>query len=283
MKIGKFNVTTLETGTLGIDGGAMFGVVPKKLWERTNPADEENRITLSGRVLFIENENRKIIVDTGTGIGWKEKFANIFRIEHQSGSLYDSLAKVGVKPEDITDVIITHLHFDHVGGAVNFDENGETYPAFPNAKYHVNKKQFEWAKAPSRRDRASYFPNRFMPMYETGQYVFHEGNAQLEDEIEILEINGHTPGQQLVKVSDGSNAVFYCADLIPTAGHVPLPFIMGFDLFPLTTLEEKLKFLPSAAEENWLLVFEHDPENVAVTVRHTEKDDYAVDKRFDKI
>jgi glyoxylase-like metal-dependent hydrolase (beta-lactamase superfamily II) len=280
MKIGNFNVTTLETGTLGIDGGAMFGVVPKPLWTRTNPADEQNRITLSGRVLFLENENQKIIVDTGTGVGWKEKFANIFRIEHSSGSLYDSLAKRGIKPEEITDVIITHLHFDHIGGAVNFDEDGNTYPAFPNAKYHVNKKQFDWAKNPSRRDRASYFENRFMPMYETGQYVFHEGDTQLADELEIIEINGHTPGQQLVKVSDGENTILYCADLIPTAGHVPLPFIMGFDLFPLTTLVEKLKFLPKAAEENWLLVFEHDPENVAVTVRHTEKDDYAVDKRF---
>lgn len=280
MKIGKFNISTLETGTLGIDGGAMFGVVPKNLWTRTNPADEQNRITLAGRVLFIQSENKKIIIDTGTGIGWREKFANIFRIEHESGTLYDSLKKAGVAPEEITDVIITHLHFDHIGGAVNFDEDGNTYPAFPNARYHVNKKQFDWAKNPSRRDKASYFENRFMPMYNTGQYVFHEGDVQLEDEIEIMEINGHTPGQQIVKVSDGDKTLLYCADLIPTAGHVPLPFIMGFDLFPLTTLEEKLKLLPKAAEENWLLVFEHDPENIGVTVKHTDRDDFAVDKKF---
>ncbi len=283
MKIGKYSVSTLETGTLGIDGGAMFGVVPKPLWERTNPADEQNRITLSGRVLLIENGQKKIIVDTGTGIGWREKFANIFRIEHQSGSLYSSLEKRGIKPEEITDVIITHLHFDHVGGAVIFDEEGNTSPAFPNAKYHINKKQFEWAKNPSRRDRASYFENRFMPMYKTGQYEFHEGDFRLDEEVELLEINGHTPGQQLVKVSDGENTILYCADLIPTAGHVPLPFIMGFDLFPLTTLEEKLRFLPKAVEEKWLLVFEHDPENVAVTVKKTEKNDFAIDKRFAEI
>ncbi len=278
MKIGKYEVSYLETGTLGLDGGAMFGVIPKPLWERTNPADEKNRITLAARCLLLESDSRKILIDTGAGQSWDEKFNKIYRMDF-SNTLFNSLNAKGIKPEEITDVLLTHLHFDHVGGAVVFDENGKPLPAFPNAKYVIQKGQYEWGLNPSLRDKASYFPNRYVTLFNEGLLNFVEGDTQFDDEIELLETNGHTDSHQMVKISDGNETLLYCADLIPTAGHVPLPYIMGYDLRPLATLEEKIKYLTKAVDENWKLIFEHDPENIGVTVKKTDKG-FVVDERF---
>jgi glyoxylase-like metal-dependent hydrolase (beta-lactamase superfamily II) len=281
MQIGKYKISYLETGTLGLDGGAMFGVIPKPLWERTNPSDEKNRITLAARCMLLESDTKKILVDTGAGQSWDEKFSKIYRMEF-GNTLIKSLAAKGLTSDDITDVILTHLHFDHVGGASVIDEDGKSRPTFPNAKYYIQKKQYEWALNPSMRDKASYFPNRYVPLYEEGLLKLVEGDTRFDDEIEMLVTNGHTDSHQMVKVSDGNETILYCADLIPTAGHVPLPYIMGYDLRPLETLAEKMKYLTKAVEENWMLFFEHDPENIGVTVKQTDKG-FVVDQRFDKI
>ncbi len=184
--------------------------------------------------------------------------------------MFPALEKCGIKREDITDVILTHLHFDHIGGAVLF-ENDKIIPAFPNAQYHVQEKQFEWGINPSDRDKASYFKDRFVPLAEEGILNLIDGESNFDDSIELLIVEGHTFSQQLVKVSDSSNTLLYCADLIPLSSHINLPFIMGYDLQPLVTLKEKKIILPKAVEENWTLFFEHDPDIAAATIKTTEK------------
>ncbi len=270
MKIGKYKLSVIETGTIGLDGGAMFGVVPKVLWQRSNPADEMNRVTLAARNLLLESDNRKILIDTGIGTSWDEKFMKIYSVDQTKNSLFDSLKQKNVDPSDITDVILTHLHFDHVGGAVIFDED-KALPAFPNAKYFVRKKQFEWANNPSDRDKGSFVENRFKPLYEEGVLALIDEGKEFDDSIDLIEVNGHTFSQQLVKISDSSKTLFYCADLIPFVSHLHIPFVMGFDLQPLITVLEKKEYLYQAVEENWYLFFEHDPKVVTATVELTEK------------
>ncbi len=270
MKIGKYKLSVIETGTIGLDGGAMFGVVPKVLWQRSNPADEMNRVTLAARNLLLESDNRKILIDTGIGTNWDEKFMKIYSVDQRKNSLFDSLKQKNVEPSEITDVILTHLHFDHVGGAVVFDED-KALPAFPNAKYFVRKKQFEWANNPSDRDKGSFVENRFKPLYEEGVLALIDEGKEFDDSIDLIEVNGHTFSQQLVKISDSSKTLFYCADLIPFVSHLHIPFVMGFDLQPLITVLEKKEYLYQAVEENWYLFFEHDPKVVTATVELTEK------------
>lgn len=263
LKIGKYKLNALETGSISLDGGAMFGVVPKALWERSNPSDDKNRINLSTRLLLLQSDSKKIIVDTGVGDGWDEKFSKIYNV--RTKVLKDELAKFNITPDDITDVIITHLHFDHTGGAV-IKENDKIIPAYPNAKYHVQEEQYNWALAASDKDKASYIHDRFVPLHDEGVLNLLKGEEQLDDEISLIVINGHTFSQQLVKVSDGNETLLYCGDLIPTASHIPLPYIMSYDLQPMITMKEKKELLPRAVEENWKLFFEHDPEVAAATV-----------------
>lgn len=270
MKIGKYELHSIQSGTLMLDGGAMYGVVPKPLWERNSPADEKNRIKLTTRHLLLISNDKKILIDTGSGKNWNEKFEKIYSVENSVHDMFPALEKFGIKREDITDVILTHLHFDHIGGAVLF-ENDKIIPAFPNAKYHVQKRQFEWGLNPSDRDKASYFKDRFVTLAEEGILNLIDGETNFDDDIELLIVEGHTFSQQLVKVSDSSNTLLYCADLIPLSSHINLPFIMGYDLQPLVTLEEKKKILPKAVEENWTLFFEHDPDIAAATIKTTEK------------
>ena len=270
MKIGKFELHSIESGTLMLDGGAMYGVVPKPLWERNSPADEKNRIKLTTRHLLLLSDNKKILIDTGSGNNWDKKFEKIYSVDHSIYDLFPGLEKLGVNREDITDVILTHLHFDHVGGAVLF-ENNKIIPAFPNAQYHIQKKQFEWGLNPSGRDKASYFNDRFVPLAEEGILNLIDGETNFDNDIELLVVEGHTFSQQLVKISDTSSTLLYCADLIPLSSHINPPFIMGYDLQPLVTLEEKKKLLPKAVEENWTLFFEHDPDIAAATITATEK------------
>jgi len=277
MKIGKYKLSIIESGFFGLDGGAMFGVIPKPLWQKTNPPDEANRIKLSTRHLILESENKKIIIDTGMGDKWDDKSKKIYAVDDKL-SMNSGLMKQGLKAEDITDVILTHLHFDHTGGSTIL-KAGKLLPAFPNARYYVQKQNYDWAVKPSDRDKGSYLKENFVPLFEEGLLNFTIGNANLDDEIEFIVINGHTFGQQMVKISNGSQTFLFCGDLIPTSSHVPLPYIMGYDLQPLVTLQEKKKFLKQAVEENWKLFFGHDPETAFVSVKLTDKG-YQVDKKF---
>jgi glyoxylase-like metal-dependent hydrolase (beta-lactamase superfamily II) len=277
MKIGKYKLGVIESGFFGLDGGAMFGIVPKLLWQKTNPSDDANRIKLATRHLLLESGNKKIIIDTGMGDKWDEKSKKIYDVDKKV-SMKSALKKHGLKAEDITDVILTHLHFDHTGGSTTLN-NGKLEPAFPNARYFIQKQNFDWASKPSERDKGSYLKENFVPLFEEGVLEFVIGDANLDDEIEVIVINGHTFGQQMIKISNSSDIILFCGDLIPTSSHIPLPYIMGYDLQPLVTLQEKKKILKQAADENWKLFFGHDPETAFVTVKRTEKG-YQVDKRF---
>lgn len=269
MKIGKYTLKSVISGFLGLDGGAMFGIIPKPLWQKTNPADDQNRITLSTRNLLLISDDKKIIIDTGMGEKWDDKSKNIYLIDQQN-SLESSLLKFGLKPEDITDVILTHLHFDHTGGSTKI-ENGKLVPSFPNAKYIVQKKNLEWGLNPSDKDKGSYIKENFEPLLKEGVLTLIDKENILDENISFEVINGHTFGQQIIKISDSSNTLLYCADLIPFVSQIKIPYIMGYDLQPLVTIQEKKKYIQQAADENWYLYFGHDPEIALATVKNSEK------------
>lgn len=268
MKIGKYEIFSIKSGMFKLDGGAMFGVVPKVLWNKTNPADDLNRINLATRSLLLVSEKRKILVDTGIGNKFDEKFKNIYAVENLT--IDEVIKQKGINPDTITDVVITHLHFDHAGGSTKISGD-EIIPTFRNAKYHIQKGHYEWALNPSEKDRASFLKDDFLPLQDFNQLVLTEGEFKLDDEIEIIVSNGHTPFQQHLKISDGKQTLFYCGDMIPTSSHIPYPYVMSYDLYPLTTIEEKKKILPQAYEENWILFFEHDPDISAVTLKESKK------------
>ena len=228
MKIGKYTLHVINSGYFGLDGGAMFGIIPKPLWQKTNPPDEANRIKLATRNLFLTDGGRKILIDTGNGNKWDEKSKSIYGFDF-TDSLEGSLKELNLSPSDITDVILTHLHFDHTGGSTKI-ENGKIVPTFPNAKYFVQKKNYEWAMNPSERDRGSHLKNNFEPLMEEGVLTLIGGEETFDDEIEFVIVNGHTYAQQLIKISDSSNTILYCADLFPTTSHIPLPYVMAYDL-----------------------------------------------------
>lgn len=277
MQIGKYKLSIIESGYFSLDGGAMFGVIPKVLWQKTNPPDEVNRIKMSTRNLLLESDSKKILIDTGMGDKWDEKLKNIYAVD-QNFSMNSALAQKGLRAYDITDVILTHLHFDHTGGSTIL-KDGELEPAFPNAKYYVQKQNFDWAINPSDRDKGSYIKENFLPLYQEGLLNLISGKENFDDEIEFFIINGHTFSQQMVKISDASNTFLFCADLIPTFAHIPLPYIMGYDLQPLVTLEEKKKILKQVLEEDWKLFFGHDPEIAFATVKKYGEG-YTVDQKF---
>lgn len=279
MQIGDYKLHSVQTGLFKLDGGAMFGVVPKNLWQRTNPADEQNRIEMCTRALLLDNGKRKILTDTGIGYKLSDKINKIYDVDFSEYTLEKSLAALNLKREDITDVILTHLHFDHTGGSTYYDEEKNLKLSFPNAVYHVQKKQYEWALNPTDRDKASFFSENYKPLEDHKVLKFTEGETVFDENITLLPVNGHTSNMQMIKVSDGENTLLYTADLIPTAGHIPAPFIMGYDLFPLTTLDEKKKYLKDIAENNWTVFFEHDPHNECATVDSNEKG-YFIKDRF---
>lgn len=269
MKIGKYNLHTVQSGLFSLDGGAMFGIIPKLLWEKTNPADELNRIKLSTRNLLLISDDKKILIDTGMGNKWDDKSKNIYNIDPKL-DLELALEQNGIKSDEITDILLTHLHFDHTGGSTKV-ENGKLVPAFPNAKYYVQKKNFEWAMNPSDRDKGSYIKENFEPLVKEGVLNLIDGEIDFDDNISFRIINGHTFSQQMIKISDSSNTVLYVADLLPFVSQIKIPYVMGYDLQPLVTVEEKKKYLKLAAEENWKLYFGHDPDYAIATVKHSEK------------
>lgn len=278
MRIGDYKLYSVQTGLFKLDGGAMFGVIPKPMWSKTNPADERNRIQMCMRSLLLVSDKKKIIIDNGVGYKLSEKLNEIYGVDHSIFTLEAELEKLGYKADDISDVILTHLHFDHAGGSTKIDENEKLQLMFPNAIYHLQKKHWEWGQNPSERDMASFFPENFNPIKEKGQLKFTEGETQFDDFISFHPVNGHTPAMQLVKVKDDNTTLLYTADLFPTTTHIHYPYIMGYDLFPLTTLDEKKKFVPKIAEENWLLFFEHDAFTETCRIVKTEKGFAVTDK-----
>ena len=270
MRIGDYEVHPVETGRFALDGGAMFGVVPRPLWEKSNPPDEKNRITMAARALLLRGRGRTILVDTGNGGKFNEKLRTIYRMDTTGSDLISSLARYGVAPDAVTDVILTHLHFDHAGGATML-VNGKAFPSFPAARHYVQDEHWRAAQAPTERDRASFFPEDFLPLRAAGLLEFTEGEGEILPGIRTRIVHGHTAALQCPLVSDGTNTLFFCADLVPTSSHVPLPWIMAYDLRPLVTLEEKRRILGTAADEGWIMFFEHDPGLSAARLARTDK------------
>jgi len=270
MKIGSYELHAIETGRFALDGGAMFGVVPRPLWEKSNPPDERNRIAMAARALLLVGDGRKILVDTGNGDKFDPKFGSIYKMEGGREVITASLARHHLTPADITDVILTHLHFDHAGGAT-CREGERVVPTFPKATYHVQRQHWDAALTPTERDRASFLPSDFMPLHDAGVLKFIEGETDILPGIRARIVNGHTTALQCPLVSDGQTSLLYCADLVPLASHLHLPWIMAYDLRPLVTLEEKRKTLEAAADGEWILFFEHDPVLKAGTVQRAEK------------
>lgn len=253
-----FQIKTIETGIFGLDGGSIFGVVPKSLWTRAySEPDEANRIPLSARVLLIDWGDKKILIDTGNGDKFNEKLRKIYNIDPEKSNLENALRRNGVDPENITDVILTHLHFDHCGGSTKQDGNGFV-PTLPNARYYVQKEQFLWALRPSEKDRGSYMPEDYEPLFADGLLELVEGHFNLFPNIELIPLFGHSPLMQAVKIYLNGQIYFYPADLVPTSAHLKLPYILAFDNFPMTTLEEKKQYLTQAVGEEWIVIFEHD-------------------------
>jgi glyoxylase-like metal-dependent hydrolase (beta-lactamase superfamily II) len=270
MKIGSYTLHSIETGRFALDGGAMFGVVPRPLWERTNPPDERNRIAMAARALLLRGNGKNILIDTGNGSKWDEKLRRIYSFDETQYDIVRSLRSRGLRPEDITDVILTHLHFDHAGGGT-VKVNGEVRPTFANASYYVQREQWEAALKPTERDHASFVPDDFVPLERHGVLMFTEGDGEILPGIRVKTVHGHTSALQCPLISDGSTTLLYCADLVPLVPHLSLPWIMAYDLRPLVTLEEKRHLLARATEEQWVLLFEHDPSVAAGRVHRGEK------------
>ena len=270
IRIGPYSVHLLETGRFWLDGGAMFGVVPKTLWSLAKPSDDKNRIEMSMKVLLLLYEDRRILVDVGAGHKFSPKLEEIYALDYRHSTLKKSLQEHHLQPAEITDVILTHCHFDHMGGAT--ERAGEALQlTFPNATHYVQDSHWSWALSPSEKDRASFMSENLEPLRRSSQLKVLRGESELFPGLQLLLSNGHTVGLQMVKIQDSSNTLFYCSDLMPTAAHLPLPYIMGYDLYPLTTLEDKRRYLNQACDENWLIVLEHDAELDAIRIGKRDK------------
>ena len=278
---------TIETEWFKLDGGAMFGVVPKSIWNRINPADENNLCTWAMRCLLIEDGNRLILIDTGIGNKQDDKFLSHYYL-HGNNTLDASLASHGFHRGDITDVVLTHLHFDHCGGAV-VREGDRLLPAFPNAVYWSNEKHWQWAVEPNAREKASFLKENILPIRESGQLQFVSGSSNesgegvpevpFSENISLRLVSGHTESMMLPQVRYKGETIVFMADLLPSAGHIPLPYVMAYDMFPLTTLKEKKSFLEEALQKNYRLFFEHDAAIECCSLKETEKG-IRMDKTF---
>jgi glyoxylase-like metal-dependent hydrolase (beta-lactamase superfamily II) len=266
MQIGKYQVQLADAGRYKLDGGAMFGVVPRNLWEKENPADEKNRITMSLNTLLLKRSGRVILVDSGVGTKFSEKYQKIYAVDYSEYSLLQSLAKKGVKPEDVTDVIITHLHFDHVGGTSYYDEQGKLQLQFPHATHYVQKKQLEWAQKGFPKDRASYLSENIEPLMDSDKLEILDGPHTLEPGLDLMLSEGHTVAQQMLLITGQQEKLLYAADMIPMTAHIPVPWVMAYDLYPVITIQEKQELLKKAVDEEWMVFFEHDPKIQCGTV-----------------
>ena len=266
----------IEAGNFKLDGGAMFGVVPKTIWNKTNPADENNLIDIAARCLLIEDGNRLTLIDTGMGNKQSEKFFGYYSL-WGNHSLDKSLKNAGFHRDDITDVFMTHLHFDHCGGSVNWNKDKTGYEvAFKNAKFWTNDNHWEWATKPNAREKASFLHENLIPMQESGQLQFinrPDSDFGFSSELgfDIFYADGHTEKQMLPHINYNGKTIVFCADMLPTAGHIPIPYVTGYDTRPLMSMDEKQIFLINAADNNYYLWLEHDAHNQIITVQHTEK------------
>jgi glyoxylase-like metal-dependent hydrolase (beta-lactamase superfamily II) len=261
-QLGRWRIHAIQAGGQRLDGGAMFGVVPKPLWERRIKADERNRIQLGMRCLLIEHESGLVLIDTGAGNKENDKFHEIYGVENRAEDgatqLEEGLRQLGFAPDDIALVINSHLHFDHAGGNTTLDAKGRVALTFPNARYVVQAGEYEYANHTNERTAGSYFPHNFVPVRESGRFDLVVGEKEVVNGISILPTPGHTPYHQGIRLESDGEVAFYIADLVPTSAHLPLPWIMGYDVEPLVTLETKRRILSRATQEEWLIVFEHD-------------------------
>ncbi len=259
MKFGKIELISLSDGIMRLDGGAMFGVVPRVLWEKTNPPDGRNRIVIGINPLLIKAEGCNILVDTGNGDKFSEKLLDIYGIEREP-NLTQSISDAGLKPEQIDLVINTHLHFDHCGGNTLLDGEGAIRPAFPNARYLIQRLEWDDATNTNELTKESYLPENFIPLEKAGKVELIEGEAEVYPGVKVIPTPGHNRGHQSVRIDSDGKTAFFLGDLIPTTAHIPLPYIMSYDLYPLELLETKRRLLSRAFEEQWLMIFEHDPD-----------------------
>jgi len=265
------NLHVIDTGLFKLDGGAMFGVVPKTLWQRTNPADENNLCTWAMRCLLIEDGNRLILIDNGIGEKQDAKFFSHYYL-HGDASLQSSLKQAGFSADDVTDVFLTHLHFDHCGGGVQYNQSGGLELVFKNANYWTNQDHWKWATEPNAREKASFLKENILPMQESGHLKFVDQQAPSPfSQFEIIYVDGHTDKMMLPVIPYKGKKLVFMADLLPSVGHLPIPYVMGYDTRPLLTLAEKEQFLTKAAAEKYVLFFEHDSVNECATVMQTEK------------
>jgi len=271
--LGDVRVHVLSDGGFALDGGAMFGVVPRVLWERTDPPDAQNRVALGLNVALIETRGARILVDTGLGNKWSERETRMYRID-RSASLLRSLSELGLRPDDVDVVINTHLHFDHAGGNTRLVD-GQLRTTFPRARYVVQRGEWHDATHPHERNRASYLEANYVPVAESGQLDTVEGEVEVAAGVRVVPVGGHTAFHQMVVVEGGGETLVVPTDLLPTASHLPLAFVMGYDLFPLGTLEAKRRLLRRAADEGWSILFYHDPRIRIARVRR-EREQYVL-------
>jgi len=261
---------SINTGFFKLDGGAMFGVVPKTMWNKLNPSDENNMCSWAMRCLLIEDNNKLILIDNGIGNKQDDKFFGHYYL-HGNDSLEKSLAAHGFHSDDITDVFLTHLHFDHCGGSIK-RENDKLVPTFKNAAFWSNERHWKWATQPNDREKASFLKENILPIQESGQLNFVDSQQnEFLPNVEIMNVYGHTDAMMLPKIQYKEKTIVFMADLLPSAAHIPIPYVMAYDMFPLTTLHEKKSFLTEAVQKDYILFFEHDPINECCTLQQTEK------------
>jgi len=269
-QIGPYTLHTIDCGRFRLDGGAMFGIIPQNLWARRMPPDQSNRIRMCMRCLLLEGNDQLILIDTGAGDKYDQRFRDIYALE--TYPLTESIHQAGFHVDEITDVILTHLHFDHAGGSTQYCGDHRVVPTFPNAIYHLQCDHLSEARNPNVREHASFFPENFGPLLSTGQLATHSGSKILYPGIEVIVVNGHTTAQQLVKIIGEQGTLLFCADLLPTIHHLRGPWIMAYDVRPLVTITEKFNILNEAYHQNWHLFFEHDPDVEVASVQKTDGD-----------
>ena len=278
MKIGKYDLYSVETSEFGLDGGAMFGIIPKPVWEKKVSADELNRVNMVTRSLLLVSDEKKILIDTGNGTKWEEKYKKIYDINTDQYNIEKSLGKYGFSSEQITDVICTHMHFDHIGGNTKI-KSGEVVPTFPNAKYWISEENWKLANHPSQKDAGSFIEHDWKVLAENQMIEIIDGREPFIEGIETFVTHGHTPGLLHPIVSDGSNKLFYGADIFPMVAHIPIPWVMAYDVQPVVTMKEKQTLLQKMEREDWILFFEHDPHIQACSV-HKDGKHYKLNKEI---